>query len=365
MTENKERQGLKLDLNSDGYFQLEKAQLVTLFDKCGRNESFDEDIKEIVKLGGTDSILNMLRTSFEKGLSDNNELDLKKRMHYYGENKFIVEPMPHCCEYVWEGLEDLMIRILILAAIFQIVVGTIPDIQESVNDWIEGLSIIFAVIIVVSVGSITNFSKELKFRELNERNSQMIMITVKRDGHSKLLHEDEIYVGDIIKIDLGMILPADGYLIEGNDIKIEEASLTGESDLIEKDSLEHCLKRIEQEIRDNKGVEPKNKHAVGSPLCFSGTEVAEGSGWYVALRIGPDSEKGKIQEQVRNEQNKGKKGSGSSKKDDTAKENENSPGKEEDDLGKDDKSEGKNLGADGKEDKKEDIRKKRWRRKKR
>lgn len=291
-------------IENDGYFGIEKAELVTLFDKCGRNESFDEDIKEIVRLGGTEAILQKVRTSAVTGLKEGDENDLQRRILFYGENKFLIEEMPHCCAYVWEGLEDLMIRILIGAAIFQIVVGAIPQIQESDKDWIEGLSIIFAVVIVVSVGSITNFSKEKKFRELNDTNNALVKIAVKRDGHVKTIQEEEIYVGDIIKVELGMILPADGYLLEGNDIKVEEASLTGESDLIEKDSLDHVLKRIQQEIKDNKGVEPKGKHVVGSPLMFSGTEVAEGSGWYVALRIGPDSEKGKIQEQVRNEQNK-------------------------------------------------------------
>ena len=293
-------------VNASGYFGIEKSDLVTLFDKCGRNECFDEDIKEIIKLGGTEGILKKVRTRFDVGLSESNFADIQMRTLYFGENRFIEEPMPHCCSYVWEGLEDLMIRILILAAIFQIIVGSIPQIRESENDWIEGVSIVFAIVIVVTVGSVTNYTKELKFRELNEQNNALVKITVKRDGQVKTIQEEEIMVGDIIKVELGMILPADGYLLEGNDIKIEEASLTGESDLIEKDTLEQVLKRIQSEIQENKGVEPKGKHLVGSPLCFSGTEVAEGIGWYVALRIGPYSEKGKIQEQVRSEQTKSK-----------------------------------------------------------
>jgi len=288
------------------YFGIDNTGLVMLFDKYGRNVSFDEDIKEIMKLGGNDGILEKVKSSFERGISLLNKDDINKRIDTFGENKFIVEPMPHCCCFVWEGLEDLMIRILILAAFFQIIVGSIPMIQESQNDWVEGLSIIVAVVIVVSVGSMTNFSKEKKFRELNEQKDQLVKFTVLRDGVPKEIQEEEILVGDIIKVEYGMILPADGLLLEGNEIKVEESSLTGESDLIEKETFEHLKKRIIEEIKLNRGVEPTGKHVVGSPLLFSGTEVTEGSGWYVALRVGASSEKGKIQEQVVNEQNKSK-----------------------------------------------------------
>jgi len=297
----------QMDLNTTGYFGIEKEELVTMFEKSYRADAFDEDLKEIVRLGGTEKILKKVRTNFSTGLSETDVRDLKIRALFYGENKFIVEPMPHCCEYVWEGLEDLFIRILCLSSIFQIIVGTIPQIRHTENDWVEGLTICFAVVLVVSVSSITNYTKELKFRELNDENSNLVKITVRRDGQVKTLQLEEILVGDIIKINLGMTLPVDGYLIEGNEIKVDEASLTGESDLVEKEPLEACLQRAQEEIVQNKGVAPKGKHLVGSPLLFSGTQVAEGTGWYVALRIGPDSEKGKIQESIRQEKTKSKK----------------------------------------------------------
>ena len=102
-----------------------------------------------------------------------------------------------------------------------------------------------------------------------------------------------------------MILPA-GFLIEVNEIKTEEASLTGESDAIEKDTLENCMKKaiLQREINGNKVI--TNKHLIASPLLLSGTEVSEGSGWYVDLRVGYLSEKGKIKAQVEAESNKGK-----------------------------------------------------------
>jgi len=309
---NQEKENLT-DIQQN-YFGLNKEDLITIFDKYGRNSAFDEDLQEILKFGGTEGILSKLNTNPDRGISLRDTNDINHRIACFGENKFEQEEMPHCCMYVLEGLEDLMVRILIIASIFQVIVGSIPQIQETSTDFVEGISITIAVVLVVSVGSITNFSKEKKFRELNERNNALVKLTIKRDGKVEECQEEEILVGDIIKLSYGMVIPADGYLIEGNEIKCDEAPLTGESDLIEKDPLDKCLMRAEEEIKANKGEPPKGKHIIGSPLLLSGTSVAEGQGWFVALRIGANSENGKIQEQViAAQKKKGAGGAGSSK----------------------------------------------------
>jgi len=65
--------------------------------------------------------------------------------------------MTTCNEYVWESLKDLMIRILIVAAIIQIILGFIQSIAKNRSkEWVLGFSIIIAVLVVVCVGSITN-----------------------------------------------------------------------------------------------------------------------------------------------------------------------------------------------------------------
>ncbi len=315
-------------------FGICREDLVILFDKYGRNVSFDEEILEINSMGDTSGLLKKLRTDSEKGLSMGDQQDIRNRKEDFGENKFFEEPMPHCCVYVWEGLDDTMIRLLILAAIFQIIVGNIPLFQETEYDWIEGMGIIFAVVVVVSVGSLVNFTKEKKFRELNDQNNELVKITVRRDNSVQEIQEEDILVGEIVKLSYGMIIPADGYLVEGNEIKCDESPLTGESDLIEKESIEECERRIDEEIMMNKGVKPKGKHVVASPLVFSGTLVTEGQGWFCALRIGPDSEKGKIRAQVEAEQQKGKdKKASEDKKEDDKKEGEGEEKKEEEEEG--------------------------------
>jgi len=289
----------KINLNRNGeYFGIGKDDILHIFDAYQRFESFDHDILEVQNNGGIESIMANLRTSFEGGIPVNDTNDNLKRIEAFGENKFVVEPMPHCCEYVWEGLGDLMVRILIGAAIFQIIAGSIPQIQESENDYVEGLSIVFAVVVVVSVGSIVNFTKEGKFRELNDQNQGMITYQVRRGGKIHILKEEEILAGDVIMLELGNILPADGILIQGNSVKMDEACLTGEADLVEKESMAHCIQRQQEEFEIFGEKKPKGKHLIPSPLVFSGTKAEEGSGWYIALRIGPNSEGGKIREAI-------------------------------------------------------------------
>ena len=82
-----------------------------------------------------------LKTDTENGLSS-----FDGREEAFGSNKVFVEPVPHFCSYVWEALKDLMVRILIVAAIVSIILGcTFSD--DPSKDWIDGVSIVIAVLV--------------------------------------------------------------------------------------------------------------------------------------------------------------------------------------------------------------------------
>lgn len=271
-------------------FRINKAEILEIFDKYD-HRNFNEEIIAISSFGGDKAIAEALKTNIETGLTSEDDMILREKE--FGSNMIEQEPMPHCCTYVWEALGDLMLRILIAAAIIQIILGATLSAHPD-REWVEGLSIVVAVFVVVCVSSITNYQKEKKFKELNDQNSAMIKVTIKRNGEPLDKSPDNILVGDLIKINTGSIVPADGILIsiEGQ-IKIEESSLTGESDLIEKEPLEAC-------IRKSKELEGKqtNKHSIPSPLIFSGTLVKEGNGWFIALAVGSSSKKGMIKDSV-------------------------------------------------------------------
>jgi Ca2+ transporting ATPase len=291
--------GEEKDKLREGYFGLTKLQVDELMTKY-EHRTNEEELIYIELLGKPKGIADKLITNFDNGISEINEQELQERINSFGENKLEEEELKHFCEFVLEALGDMMLQILIVAAIIQTVLGaTISD--EPGKDWIDGISIIIAVVCVVSVGSITNYQKEKKFKQLNDTNSKMITFGIVRDGKPSNKQSDDIKVGDIVNLNIGMILPADGLLISsGGTIKMDESALTGESDLIKKETYDNCLLKKEELLAQGKKID--KKHTLPSPILFSGTTVADGTGKYMVLAVGPNSMKGKIKEIVKQSQ---------------------------------------------------------------
>lgn len=106
--------------------------------------------------------------------------------------------------------------------------------KEGQNDWFEGVSILLAVLIVVLVTASNDWSKEKQFNILQSKLDSEYKISVLRDQLIQEVNIKKILVGDIVFLNCGNIIPADGILLEANDLKVDEAVLTGESDLVKK-----------------------------------------------------------------------------------------------------------------------------------
>ena len=183
-----------------------------------------------------------------------------------------------------------MVRILIVAAIVSIILGcTFSD--DPSKDWIDGVSIVIAVLVVVLVGSITDYQKEQKFHELNEVQAEGTKYKLIRNGQPEDHISDDLLVGDLIMINYGDIMAADILLIEGNGIKMDESALTGESDAMKKEKYEKCKELLK-----------KGEKKLPSPLILSGTNCIEGSGKGIVIAVGEHSQKGIIRRTVDNAQ---------------------------------------------------------------
>ncbi|XP_058860823.1 plasma membrane calcium-transporting ATPase 1-like isoform X2 [Acipenser ruthenus] len=230
-------------------------------------------------------ICRKLKTSPIEGLSGN-PVDLEKRHLEFGQNFIPPKKAKTFLQLVWEALQDVTLIILEVAAIISLglsfyhppggnseqcgqVSGGIEDEGEAQAGWIEGAAILFSVIIVVLVTAFNDWSKEKQFRGLQSRIEQEQKFTVIRKGQVIQIPVAEIVVGDIAQIKYGDLLPADGVLIQCNDLKIDESSLTGESD--------HVKKSVEND-----------------PMLLSGTHVMEGSGRMVVTAVGLNSQTGII-----------------------------------------------------------------------
>ena len=147
---------LKMKEHASGTFGIDIIQIEQLMSFYKERGPTFKDLQKIRELGGPEGIMQKLKTDPKKGITSslNREQD-------FGSNKLFIEPVPPFCSYVKEALEDLMIKILIAAAAVQIVLGATFG-EDPSKDWIDGLSIIAAVIVVTLVGSITNYKKETK-----------------------------------------------------------------------------------------------------------------------------------------------------------------------------------------------------------
>ena len=267
-------------------FDIDAVELEKIISKYKERGADYQDIHYFEKNGGPEKLFQALKTNSEKGISNT-----IGREEIFGSNKVFTEEVPHFCMFVWQSLEDLMVRILIVSAIVQIILSTTMTDDDS-TDWVDGVSIVLAILVVVLVGSITNYQKELKFHELNEIQSEGTKFTVIRNETPEEMTSDDLLVGDLISVNYGDVVSADLLLVEGNGIKMDESALTGESDAMKKEPFQKCL-------------ELKQKgEKVPSPIILSGTHCIEGNGKAIVLAVGDHSQKGIIKRTVSNAQEK-------------------------------------------------------------
>ena len=270
-------------------FQITPKQLTDIINLYKERTDNFEDIKYFEEQNGIDNLLIKIDTDKKNGISS-----IDNREEFFGSNKIFIKPLPSFISFVEEAIGDKMIIILIISSIIEIGISMFNIFvkgERNNMDWLDGISIIIAVIVVVMVGSITNYKKEMKFHSLNNFENKNTKYEVIRNGEIKELHSDDLLVGDLIKIYSGDILPADIILIEGYNIKIDESSLTGESTAVKKNSFEKCLEEIKSGSKNP-----------SSNILLCGTNVIEGNGLGVVLAIGEYSQKGIIRGTIDNAQ---------------------------------------------------------------
>lgn len=223
------------------------------------------------KFGGLKKLIHMLHTSAEKGIGGFPE-DLENRKNVFGANYIPPKPPKTFLQFLLDALKDTILIILMFAAIVSLLLGIFaPEECEGAEDntgWIDGFAIIVAVIIVALVTAVNDYQKEQQFRGLQSKIEGEHKFTVVRHGNPIEVLNSEIVVGDLCQVKYGDLLPADGVVVQCNDLKVDESSLTGESDLVKKGEKD--------------------------PLLLAGTHVMEGSGKMVVAAVGVHSQTGII-----------------------------------------------------------------------
>ncbi|ETW83423.1 P-type ATPase [Heterobasidion irregulare TC 32-1] len=228
-------------------------------------------------------------------------MDVRKRV--YGDNVLPGRKSKSLLLLMWLALKDKVLILLSVAAVVSLALGFFQDFgtprasDDPPVDWVEGVAIIVAIVIVVSVGSVNDWQKERQFKTLNEKKEERT-VKVIRGGVEMLVDVHEVVVGDVALLEPGEIVPCDGIFLSGHNVRCDEAGATGESDAIKKLSYEECIRiRDERLLEDNvKKARPSGMDLLGHTDCFiiSGSKVLEGVGSYVVIAVGTKSFNGRI-----------------------------------------------------------------------
>ena len=264
-------------------FNIDKSEIDNIF-RIYQQRKVNEEIDYINSTHkGLAGLAQKLKTDLTNGIS-NNTLELRRKA--FDNNLRYREPMPSFWYFIKDAFGDEILQILCVCAIIEISIGLSPFTENPGYDAFDGIGIVIAICVIVITTAVTNFNKEKKFKQLSDENFKKFQVVCTREGANINLSDEELLVGDRCKVDMGMIIPADGIVISSTNLKLDEASLTGESNLMRKESIENCLK-----MKNESGKYP-------SPMVFSGTTVKEGEGWMLVLATGPNSAAGKIREHV-------------------------------------------------------------------
>ncbi|KAJ3261272.1 hypothetical protein HDU77_000900, partial [Chytriomyces hyalinus] len=253
-------------------FAIEVADLTAMV-------SPSKDIAQLAQLGGPQGILAALITDENTGLSADNLEDLKARETAFGPNRLPSIPPKSIFYFIARAFKDKIIILLSAVAAVSLGIGIYKDATTSNPaqriHWIEGFSVLFAVVIIVLVSAINDLQKERQFRKLNAKKEDRKVKGV-RDGRTQLLSIYDIVVGDILLLEPGDVITADGIIVSSMGLKCDESSATGESDTIKKG--------------------PSHDQFI-----LSGSKVTEGIGKYVVTGVGEHSFFGKIMMAMRTE----------------------------------------------------------------
>ena len=202
----------------------------------------------------------------------------RERLSKYGPNKLKEAEKPTLLQRFLAQLRDPMLIILMIAAGVSALTGWLAG----ENEWAEVIIILAVVLLNAVLGVIQESKAEAAIEALQTMTAATCKVL--RDGKQIQLRSDELVPGDVVILEAGDAVPADGRIIENASLKIEEAALTGESVPVNKmlEALGVAESGAEVPLGDRKN------------MCYMGSTVVYGRGKAVITETGMDTEMGKI-----------------------------------------------------------------------
>ena len=208
---------------------------------------------------------------YHLGLTDDEVLQSREKN---GINLLTPPKRPSLWKLYLEKFEDPVVRVLLVAAAFSLIISIIE------NEYAETIGIIAAILLATGIGFFFEYDASKKFDLLNAVNEETL-VKVVRNGRVQEIPRKDIVVGDIVILETGEEIPADGELLEAISLQVNESNLTGEP-VINKTTVE---------------ADFDEEATYASNLVMRGTTVVDGHGTMRVLHVGDATEIGKVARQ--------------------------------------------------------------------
>lgn len=208
---------------------------------------------------------------YHVGLTDDEVLQSREKN---GVNLLTPPKRPSLWKLYLEKFEDPVVRVLLVAAVFSLIISIIE------NEYAETIGIIAAILLATGIGFFFEYDANKKFDLLNAVNEETL-VKVIRNGHVQEIPRKDVVVDDIIILETGEEIPADGQLLEAISLQVNESNLTGEP-VINKTVIE---------------ADFDEEATYASNLVMRGTTVVDGHGTMRVLHVGDATEIGKVARQ--------------------------------------------------------------------
>ena len=203
-----------------------------------------------------------------RGLTDS---EVSKSRQEHGENTLTPPKRTPLWKLYLDKYKDPIIKILLVAAVISLALACIN------GEFIESVGIILAIVLATTIGFWFEMDAAKKFNVLTALGEES-PVKVRRDGKVVEVARKDIVVGDVVIIEVGDEIPADGTLIESTDLQIDESSLTGEPII---------TKHADPEKNDTEATYASSK-------VLRSTMVMNGRGTYQVTEVGDATEIGKV-----------------------------------------------------------------------
>ena len=208
---------------------------------------------------------------YHVGLTDD---EVRKSRTEHGVNLLTPPKRPSLWKLYLEKFEDPVVRVLLVAAFFSLIISMVE------NEYAETIGIIAAILLATGIGFFFEYDANKKFDLLNAVNEETL-VKVIRNGRVQEIPRKEVVVGDIIILETGEEIPADGELLEAISLQVNESNLTGEPVI---------AKTIVEADFDEEATYASNR-------VLRGTTVVDGHGMMRVEAVGDATEIGKVARQ--------------------------------------------------------------------